>query len=246
MSSFRVENASFARGKRILFENICFELKEGEILAILGQNGVGKTTFLNCLMGLLPLKSGESFCYEKNVKNYNMKELFSIISYIPQAKNHSIGLSVLDMVVLGLNTEISTIPQKEHLQKARLCLDDLGFSHLAERTCDSLSGGELQMIIFARALINDPKIIILDEPESNLDFKNQLCIMNNLKKLKEKGKIIIFNTHYPQNAKKLADKVLILEKNKHSLGDNKLINKAQLGKSFEVESSFFDYLAELD
>lgn len=101
------------------------------------------------------------------------------------------------------------------------------------------------MIIFARALVNNPQIIILDEPESNLDFKNQLCIMENLLKLKESGKTIIFNTHYPQNAKKLADKVLILEKNKHILGDNSLINKNQLGESFEVKSSFFDYLAKL-
>ncbi|TQR61073.1 ABC transporter ATP-binding protein [Campylobacter troglodytis] len=246
MSVFRLENASFARGKRVLFENLCFELKEGEILAILGQNGVGKTTLLNCLMGLLPLTKGVSLYNEKKIQAYSTKELFSIISYIPQAKNHSLGLCVLDMVILGLNTEISTLPKKEHIQKATLCLENLGFSHLIKRTCDSLSGGELQMVIFARALVNEPKIIILDEPESNLDFKNQLCIIENLSKLKEEKKIIIFNTHYPQNAKKLADKVLILEKKGHALGDKSLINKAQLGKSFEVKSSFFDYLAGLD
>lgn len=245
MSSFRVENASFKRGKKNLFNNLSLNLKRGEILAILGQNGVGKTTLLNCLMGLLPLTKGASFCLDKNIKEYNTKELFSIISYIPQAKNHHIGLTALDMIILGLNTQIAAAPKKEHIKKAQLCLENLGFTHLEKRTCDSLSGGELQMIIFARALVNNPQIIILDEPESNLDFKNQLCIMENLIKLKESGKTIIFNTHYPQNAKKLADKVLILEKNKHILGDNSLINKNQLGESFEVKSSFFDYLAKL-
>ncbi|TKX28738.1 hypothetical protein CQA38_06195 [Campylobacter sp. MIT 12-5580] len=242
MSIFRVENASFARFKRVLFKELSFELEKGEILAILGQNGVGKTTLLQCLMGLLNLQEGKVFIKDKDISTYRSKELFSILSYVAQAKNHSIGLSALDMVLLGLNTQISTLPKKAHIQKARAMLENLGFLHLENRACDSLSGGELQMVVFARALINEPQIIILDEPESNLDFKNQLCIIENLNKLKAMGKTIIFNTHYPQNAKVLADKVLILEKHEHHIGDNTLINKKQLAQSFEVKEQFFDYL----
>lgn len=246
MSLLSVENASFARGKRVLFEGLNFALERGEILAILGQNGVGKTTLLKCLMHFLPLRSGVCLLEGCEIQSFSQKELFSIISYVPQAKNHGFGLSVLDMVILGLNTEIKSTPKKEHVLKAEETLKSLNLEHLKDRACDSLSGGELQMVIFARALVSEPEIIILDEPESNLDFKNQLCILETLERLKAEKKGIIFNTHYPQNAKKLADKILILEKNAHFYGDNSLLSKAQLGKSFEVKPSFFDYLAEFE
>jgi len=246
MSLLKVENASFARGKRVLFEGLNLELERGEILAILGQNGVGKTTFLKCLMNFLPLKTGRALLNGRDIKSFSIKELFSIISYVPQAKNHGFGLSVLDMVILGLNNEIKSTPKKEHILKAEETLKGLNLEHLKDRACDSLSGGELQMVISARALVSGPSLIILDEPESNLDFKNQLLILENLERLKALKKGIIFNTHYPQNAKKLADKILILEKNAHVYGSNKLLNKIQLAKSYEVKPSFFDYLAEFE
>ncbi|KAA6225399.1 MULTISPECIES: ABC transporter ATP-binding protein [unclassified Campylobacter] len=246
MNVFKADNISFSRDKKELFKDINFELKSGEILAILGRNGVGKTTLLNCLMGLLPVKHGNIKLKDKNLKEYSKKELFSLISYIPQAKNNNIGLNVLDMVLLGLNVDISLMPKKEHIQRAKDMLNLIGIYHLKDRTCDNLSGGELQMVIFARALISNPLLIILDEPESNLDFKNQLLILENLERLKDKKKTIIFNTHYPQNAKILASKILILEPNSHLYGTNSLINKTQLGKSFEVKESFFDYLANID
>lgn len=88
------------------------------------------------------------------------------------------------MVILGLNNEIKSTPKKEHILKAEETLKGLNLEHLKDRACDSLSGGELQMVISARALVSGPSLIILDEPESNLDFKNQLLILENLERLK--------------------------------------------------------------
>lgn len=244
MTCFKVLDGTFYRGNRLIFEKMTFEVLHGEILAVLGCNGVGKTTLIQCCMGLLQWTSGKSYLENRSVSHMSNKELFSKIAYIPQAKNLNIGLSVLDMVLLGCNPSVRVCPKKEHIERAKEILDKMGIFHLRNQPCDCLSGGELQMVIFARALVKHPLLIILDEPESNLDFKNSHRVLQMLHNLKEQGKGIIINTHYPQNAQKLADKVLIMHRQKpHILGDKSLINRMQLGRSFEVEEEFFDYLA---
>lgn len=243
MSLFRVENGCFSRAKREIFSGIDFEISNGEILAILGCNGVGKTTLIQCCMGLLKWDSGKSYLENKDIHSINTKDLFSKIAYIPQAKNFNVGLKVFDMVLLGCNSLVKFNPTKEHKDSVLKVLDYIGISHLKDKNCDCLSGGELQMVIFARALVNEPLMIILDEPESHLDFKNQHKVLEILESLKNDGKGIIINTHYPQNANRLANKILIMHKDKkHILGDKSLINKEQLSNSFEVDRKFFDYL----
>jgi len=117
------------------------------------------------------------------------------------------------MVLLGCNAKIDFNPKKEHYLRVEKILQEVGIIHLKDKTCDALSGGELQMVIFARALVNDPLVVILDEPESHLDICTQHRILEILKILKDRGKGIIINTHYPQNAQILADKILIMHKN---------------------------------
>lgn len=244
MSLFRVENGAFYRNKKVIFEKMDFEINCGEVLAILGCNGVGKTTLIQCCMGFLKWQEGRSYLQNKPIENIAPKELFTKIGFIPQAKNFNIGLSVFDMVLLGCNAKIDFHPKKEHRLKVEKILQEVGIMHLRDKSCDALSGGELQMVIFARALVHDPLVVILDEPESHLDFQNQSKILEILKILKGRGKGIIINTHYPQNAQILADKILIMHKNQeYLLGDNRLLNKKQLARSFEVEVGFFDYLA---
>lgn len=243
MSLFRVKNGAFSRNQRSVFKGINFEIDKNEVLAVLGSNGVGKTTLIQCCIGLLRWEDGTSYLQDREIKTISHQELFSKISYIPQAKNLKIKLKVLDMILLGFNTKITTIPKKEHIYKANEIIEDLEMTHLAQKTCDCLSGGELQMVVFARALVNDPLLVVLDEPESNLDFKNQDKVLKTLEFLKDKGKSIIINTHYPQNAQRIADKILIMHKNQDCLmGDRQLINKDQLSKSFEVDSNFFEYM----
>ena len=114
MSLFRVENGAFYRNKKVIFEKIDFEVNGGEILAILGCNGVGKTTLIQCCMGFLKLKEGGSYLQDKAILSMDSKELFSKIGFIPQAKNFNVALSVFDMVLLGCNAKIDFNPKKEH------------------------------------------------------------------------------------------------------------------------------------
>ncbi|MCX2683545.1 ABC transporter ATP-binding protein [Campylobacter sp. MIT 21-1685] len=242
MSVFALENACFSYRKELVFEGLSFCVDKGEILGILGHNGVGKTTLIKCCIGILSLQKGQVFLQGQHIKKLSHKQFFSQVAYVPQAKNSLTKLSVFDMVLLGANIDITTTPKKIHLEKAEALLEKLRISFLKGKACSNLSGGELQMVVLARSLMNDPDLLILDEPESNLDFKNQDRILDVLLELKNQGKSIIINTHFPQNAYKLADKVLILQKNSHILGDKSLINKTQLSQSFEVRHSFFDYL----
>lgn len=116
------------------------------------------------------------------------------------------------MVTLGLNSHIALMPKKSDFEKASQVLDELKISHLANKNCASLSGGELQMVLFARALVKRPKILVLDEPESNLDFANQKTILDMLKDLSKQGCAIVLNTHFPAHALFLSHKVLLISK----------------------------------
>ena len=174
-----VKNGSFSYGKREILRNISFSLEEQKIMTILGPNGVGKTTLLKCIMGFLPWNRGEARILEKNLNAYSDKELWKQISYVPQAKRSAFSYGVLEMVVMGLDKENSFFytPKKDQFDKANEMLKELGVGKLAGRYCNELSGGELQMVMLARALVSGPKLLILDEPESNLDMKNQLRVL---------------------------------------------------------------------
>lgn len=241
---FDVKNASFWYKKdRKILSDISLSLQSGEILAILGPNGVGKTTFLKNAIGLLEWKNGGSFFDGKNIKNIG--NIWQKISYVPQAKNSTFSFNVLEMIVLGLNSHLSRFknPTKGDYDKAKYLLNELKMSHLQDKTCSQISGGEYQMVLIARALINEPNMLILDEPESNLDFKNQIIVLDIMKKLaSQKNILIIFNTHYPEHALEISHHALMLQKGqKYIFGDSKkVINEENLHKIFDIDIAIRD------
>lgn len=210
-----VENGSFYYKKnKLIFENINFEVKEGEILAILGSNGAGKTTMLRCITGMLKWKCGKSLLDGEDIATMNARKLWSKMAYVPQAKNVASAYTALEMVLLGRSSHLNIFeaPKASDIKKALEVLEFLGISHLADKKCSEVSGGELQMILIAKALVAEPKVLILDEPESNLDFKNQLIVLDAMTNLAKQGMACVFNTHYPAHALQRAQKSLILLK----------------------------------
>ena len=165
-----VKNGCFSYGHREVLKNVSFDLEERKIMTVLGPNGVGKTTLLKCIMGFLRWDSGETVIAKRNLKEYSDKELWREISYVPQAKQGVFSYGVLEMVVMGLDKENSFFytPKKDQFDRANDMLKELGVGKLADWYCNELSGGELQMVMLARAMVSRPKLLILDEPESNL------------------------------------------------------------------------------
>lgn len=213
--TFEVKNGSFGYGKRTVLNDISFSISSGEVLAVLGSNGVGKTTLLKCMMGLQKWQKGESLLNGKNISNLSHKELWQTIAYVPQSKASAFSFSALDMVVMGRSSRLGMLsrPTEEDEAAARAAMEDIGILHLQDKMCNNMSGGELQMVLIARALTANPQMLILDEPESNLDFKNQLVILEVLEHLaRDRNIASIINTHYPAHALKVANKALLLNK----------------------------------
>ncbi len=203
----RVENGCFAyRGGAEVLRNVSLEAASGELVAVLGPNGSGKTTLLRCLLGQLKWTSGRSMITEGDPKR---------ISYVPQARGIVSPLSVEDMILIGRtgHMDLFGTPSKRDRAIARQTAERLGIASLLNCRCTEISGGELQMVLIARSLAAEPQLIILDEPESNLDFRNQLITLDTLTALKESGICCLFNTHYPEHALTRADRTLLLPKN---------------------------------
>lgn len=236
-----VRNGSFFYQKDTpIFKDIHFSAESGEILAILGPNGAGKTTMLRCITGMLKWKAGESLLDGKPIHTMSPRELWSAMAYVPQAKSASSAYTAFETVLLGRSSHLNAFasPKQEDLQKAKEVMELLGIYHLADKKCTAISGGELQMVLIAKALASDPRVLILDEPESNLDFKNQLIVLDAMTRLAENGMTCIFNTHYPAHALQRAHKSLILSRGgDYVFGSTPaVVTKENIRKAFGVEA----------
>ena len=236
-----VEKGSFYYKKNVpIFENINFEVNAGEILAILGPNGAGKTTMLRCITGMLKWRAGKSLLDGEDIAAMPPRKLWSKMAYVPQAKSVSSAYTALEMVLLGRSSSLNLFeaPKKQDVEKAMEVLEFLGISRLADKKCSEVSGGELQMILIAKALASDPKVLILDEPESNLDFKNQLIVLDAMSNLAARGMTCIFNTHYPAHALQRAQKALILSKGgSYVFGDTvSVVTEENIRNAFGVDA----------
>jgi iron complex transport system ATP-binding protein len=238
---FCVDNGCFSYGETRILNNINFDLESGDLVAILGPNGVGKTTLIRSMLGFLKWNSGDSQLNGKSIKSYKTHDLWKEISYVPQSRNvESSSLTCLEYVLLGRASTMGyfCLPSSHDVKKAEEVIEKLGVTRLKNRKANELSGGELQLFLIARALVSDPKLIVLDEPESNLDFKNQLIVLNVLSSLVEEGIAVIFNTHYPTHALQRANKSLMLKSGGDSIfGDtHKIIKENNLVSTFGVRT----------
>ena len=241
----RTEKASFSYDKknksdgRYIFNDVNISLETGKVMAILGPNGSGKTTFLRCLMGMLRWTSGSSFFDDRDTATLSSKEFWSKVSYVPQQRMASTSFTAFENVLLGRSGQVNFFgtPKKSDIEATERIMDELGIIKFGNRACDSLSGGEFQMVLIAKALVSEPELLILDEPESGLDFRNQLIVLDTMDKLKEKGISCIFNTHYPKHALQKADCSLILGRDKHFFGKtDEIVNEETIEDVFGVKA----------
>lgn len=241
MAVLRVEDGHFqySPDKKIL-DGISFSVSSGELVAVLGPNGVGKTTLLKCTMGLNSWSYGKSTLDGKAISSLSPKELFEKVAYVPQARAGMPNYLAEDMVLLGRGARLGFFsqPGENDLEAVNECMDRLGISFLRGKRCQEISGGELQMLLIARALASEPSVIVLDEPESNLDFRNQIMVMEALKGLTEDGVACLFNTHYPAHALQYASKSLLLERGgKATFGlTDEIITEENVERAFAVRA----------
>ncbi len=243
---FSVEDGTFGYDGRTVLNDVSFSLGDSEVLTVLGPNGVGKTTLLKCMMGLQRWKSGRTLIDGKPLTQMKTSEIWRRIAYVPQSKGIALSYTALEMVLMGRSARLGlfTQPSKEDYKIAEQAMEQVGITHLANKQCSCMSGGELQMVLIARALSAKPEMLVFDEPESNLDFKNQLIVLETIQRLsKEQGIASIVNTHYPAHALKIADKALLLSySGDYQFGNvSDIVNEKNMKKAFSVEVKIIDF-----
>lgn len=210
-----VKDLACGYGQKTVVNGVHLTLESGEVLCVLGPNGIGKTTFFKTLLGLLKLKGGEILLNGENTLNWSKKRLARAIAYVPQAHTPPFPYKVLDVVVMGRTAHmgIFSTPTREDAEIAEDSLRSLNIYHLKDRVYTEISGGERQLVLIARALTQQPEILAMDEPTSNLDLGNQVRVLRQIKKLAERGLGIIMTSHFPDHAFLCSTRVALLKQN---------------------------------
>lgn len=207
----RVENLSFSYGHRLILNKINFALGYGQLVSVLGSNGAGKSTLFRCILQLLERYDGRVMIDNEDLKLLKQRERARKIAYIPQEYEGIFNYTVEQVVLMSTTSQsMFNVPKKEEMRNMTEALEKVRISKLKDKGFFELSGGERQLVLIARALAQQSKILIMDEPTSNLDFGNQIYLMQVVKELAETGYLIILSTHNPDFALQYSDRVLIL------------------------------------
>ncbi len=210
------------------------------VMSILGPNGAGKTTLLRAMLGLIRFTEGESLLNGKPVSDWSSGEFWQTVGYVPQAKVPGFAaMTMADMVALGRSARIGTfgLPGAADWEIVDRVMEEVGIAHLGSRLCSEVSGGQFQLALIARALAAEPKLLILDEPESNLDFKNQMVVLSVIERLTNEGLGAIINTHFPAHALDISKKTLLVPRGRAPLyGDTRdVMTEERLSDIFDVQ-----------
>ncbi|MBR4225728.1 MAG: ABC transporter ATP-binding protein [Candidatus Methanomethylophilaceae archaeon] len=209
----KINDVSFSYSSVPVLHDVSFELGESELVSILGPNGVGKSTLIHCINKILSPTSGTVMIDGKDVSEIKLKELAKQIGYVPYSANDSFPLSVIDTVMIGRHPHSKWGTLDKDLDIVYDTLRMLGISHLAMRPFNELSAGQHQKVMLARGLVQEPEILLLDEPTSNLDVRHQLDVTKMLRRLsREKGILIIMISHDINIAAKYSDKIILMHK----------------------------------
>ena len=214
--SIEVENLSFRYrndAPHDALSNVSLTLRTGDLHFLIGPNGSGKTTFIRCIAGLLTPASGKITILGENMVLLNNRERARRIGYIPQSEAPTFSFTVRQVVVMGRASfhNLFGIPSPDDYHQASLAMKLVGIIHLADRECTSISGGEWQLVLIARALAQQPSVLLMDEPTSHLDLSNQMRILGVIRDLIQQGYTVIFVSHNPDQAFLLKSTVSVMK-----------------------------------
>lgn len=199
--------------RRMIFSDISFTLAEQEVLCILGPNGIGKSTLIRCLANLNPLCAGSIRLHDLDIRSLNHRDVAKIVGYVPQAHEIVFPFPVREFVLMGRapHLELFSSPGKTDYAKADEAIDLVGIRKIADKPVNEISGGEYQLAMIARALAQEPEILLLDEPTSHLDFGNQIRVLEIIDRLARNGLSVIMSSHFPDHAFLTSDNVAIMQ-----------------------------------
>ncbi|MEM3703729.1 MAG: ABC transporter ATP-binding protein [Candidatus Bathyarchaeia archaeon] len=195
-----------------ILKGISLEIPEGKVTALLGPNGSGKSTLFKVLLKVLSPYEGDIYVDGKDVKRVEISLLSRIIAWVPQEEDSLFPYTVLEYILMGRTPHLGffNMPNKKDEETAQNVLLQLGLPNISHRKVPTLSGGEKKLVSIARALVQEPDILVLDEPTAHLDIGNKARVLNIISKMANSGKTIIFSTHDPNEAFLAADNAVII------------------------------------
>ena len=213
MTALRVNDLQFAYGKHRVLNGVSFAVSKGSMVFVLGRNGAGKSTLFKCILGHVKKAAGEIEIDGLPLASYPPRALAKKVAYIPQAGAPTYNYTVRQMVTMGRTAHLSPFASRTAEDDAIVteALLRMGISDLAEKGYEEISGGERQLALIARALVQQGSILLMDEPTAHLDFGNQLRVLERVKGLTKAGLTVLVISHNPQHALHFGDAVLALE-----------------------------------
>lgn len=198
-----------------VLKNLNFATSEGQLVTVLGPNGVGKSTLFKCILGFYRDYQGEILYSGRECRELSRKEMAREVAYIPQSADPAFNYTVFDTVLMGTTSALNVVraPGKKQRAAVEEALKVLHIEHLKFRGVSQISGGERQLVLIARAMVQNAKLLIMDEPTANLDFGNQYLVLDTIRELTQQGYSILMSTHNPDHALRFSTHVLALKRN---------------------------------
>lgn len=234
---FTIDHLSFSYGRREVLRDMTLHLAPGELTSILGVNGSGKSTLLKVMAGLLRPRTGRVLVDGRDLAALSGDEIAKIIGYMPQ-KSNGVAATVFDTVLLGRKPHITWRASHHDLEVVADILTQLELEDYALRSTAELSGGELQKVVIARALAQEPRILLLDEPISHLDIRNQMETMALLQRLaRDLNLVVVVVIHDLSMAVRYSDRFALLRQGKiHGAGGREVITPEIIHAVFHIEA----------
>ncbi len=209
-----VTNLNYAYGRSPVLQNLTFSIRSGDFFIIIGPNGSGKTTLMKLLSRITKPKTGTIHVFKRSIQTYSRKDLARTIAFVAQSTPVDFPFTVTEVVLMGRSPHLGmlALERTKDLEIVKQSLDFTGISHLADRKMEQLSGGERQRVFIARAISQQPHIILLDEPTASLDLAHQVRIMDLMERLKtETGVTVVMISHDVNLAAMYGDRLLLLK-----------------------------------
>jgi len=198
--AIRVQNVSFTYDGLAVLKEVSLQVPAGAFTVLLGKNGSGKSTLLKIMAGLLPYKTGTIEILGKNLSRLSLSERGKLVGYLPQFHNPVFPFTVREVVLTGRASYVFSLPGKRDREKADQAIAEVGVEPLRDRPYTELSGGERQLVMIARVLAQEPRVVLLDEPLSHLDLANQVRFLGLVKKMTARGLTVLAVLHDPNLA----------------------------------------------
>jgi iron complex transport system ATP-binding protein len=236
-----IRGIQFAYNSKPVLNDIYFEVLDREVVGIIGPNGSGKSTLLKCINKILKPQVGTILLEEIEIDKIDRNDLAKKIGYVPQSESSKFPITVFDAILMGRKPYLNWRPSSQDLDKVAEMIEMLNLDEFAMRDIGAISGGQRQKVIMARALVQEPEALLLDEPTSNLDLRHQLEVLNIVRKQVVNGINVIVSIHDLNLAARYCDKLIMIKDGTiFAAGGPEILNSENIETVFGVKVSIIN------